>query len=173
MHTVPRDALPEPRERRTFPFGGTPLPSPAPSAISSSRSSRSQTAAYKQGDKPEIPYILTAAGIEIIGEPGPASREYVPSKTPIPRIMRQSHKHHLYNAYNNFGHWDVRNNMDPFLVAENVPKWSTTSYNYGSHYYHPQQKFARGLKNRMPVWQYDDSRRFCYYPEEKNNKREY
>mmetsp|Transcript_15186 Transcript_15186/g.37754 ORF Transcript_15186/g.37754 Transcript_15186/m.37754 type:complete len:104 (-) Transcript_15186:350-661(-) len=91
----------------------------------------------------------------------------VSSKSAVPRIMRQNHKHHIYNAYNNFGHWNVANNMDPLLVAENVPKWSTSSNNYGSHYYHPHQRFARGFKNRMPVWQYDDSRRFCYYPEEK------
>lgn len=44
--------------------------------------------------------------------------------------MRQNHKHHIYNAYNNFGHWNVANNMDPLLVAENVPKWSTSSNKY-------------------------------------------
>ncbi|CAD7926368.1 unnamed protein product [Amoebophrya sp. A25] len=169
MHTVPHEQLPEPRERRTFPFGGTPLPSPAPSAVSSSSS---RWKIHKPGQKPELPYILTAAGIEIIGEPGPANQN-VRSKSEVPKIMRQNLKHHIYNAYNSFGHWRVENNLDPHLVAENIPKWSTSNNSYGHHYYHPHQKFARGFKNRMPVWQYDDSRRFVYYPDEKGKKREY
>lgn len=72
MHKVPKEHLPEPRERRTFPFGGSPLPSPCPSAVSS-RSSRWSTTNSNQ--KPELPYVLSHAGIEIIGEPGPASQK--------------------------------------------------------------------------------------------------
>lgn len=169
MHTVPRKQLPEPRERRTFPFGGTPLPSPAPSCCSSS-SARWHTTT--KDEKPEIPYILTHAGIEIIGEPGPASQN-VPSKSFVPKLMRQKYKHHLYNAYNNFGHWNVANNVNSWLAHENLPKWSTSNNSYGVHYYHPHQKFAKGFKNRMPVYQYEDSRRFLYFPEKEAEKKLY
>ena len=44
---------------------------------------------------------------------------------------------------------------------------------YGVHYLHPHQKFARGLKNRMPIYQYDDSRRFLYHPEQEKHKKAY
>jgi len=144
MHKVPYDALPEVRERKVFPFRPSPMPSPAPSVISSN-SSR-----YREANKEptELPYTLTAAGISILAEQGPAARG-----NKLPRALKQHHRQHLYDASHAMGHWQVENDMNPWLAHENVPKWSTSSQMYGCHYYHPCQTYARGVKARMPTFQ--------------------
>ncbi len=82
-----------------------------------------------------------------------------------------------FNAYNttiyHYRHQDVANDMNQLLSQENVPKWQASSQSIGNHYYHPMQTYARGVRNRMPTYQYDDSRRFIYFPEEKAKKHTY
>jgi len=163
MHNVARENLPEPRERRTFPFGGTPLPSPTPSVVSTNSSRWSVYGTVKQHAKkpekykapPVLPYILSQAGIEITADVAPELRGKR-SKSEVPRINRQNYPEHVYGSYNNFGHWNVANNQCPWLSYENIPKWSTSNKEYGTHYMHPLQNYARGCDLRHYM---DDIRR--------------
>ena len=67
--------------------------------------------------------------------------------------MRENIPKHVYGSYKNFGHWNVENDQNPWLVNENIRKWSTSSQMIGNHFNHPHQKFARGMRNRMPTYQ--------------------
>eukprot|EP00397_Hematodinium_sp_SG-2012_P056285 GEMP01069313.1.p1 GENE.GEMP01069313.1~~GEMP01069313.1.p1 ORF type:complete len:166 (+),score=26.27 GEMP01069313.1:120-617(+) len=151
MHTVPFEYLPEIRERKIFPFRSSPLPSPAPSRISSSSSRYKETVTAPAGD---LPYALTAAGISILAEPGPAGRKVKGREnTSLPPELKQHHRHHIYHADHSMGHWDVQNDMNPWLAHENIPKWSTSSKAYGNCYAHPMQKYSFGVRNRMSLFQ--------------------
>ncbi|CAE7316617.1 unnamed protein product [Symbiodinium sp. CCMP2592] len=66
--------------------------------------------------------------------------------------LDKTHRKHVYNSAHNFGHHDVRNNMNPFIAQYRIPKWETTSTMYGEHYRHPEQTYTRPMKNRMPVF---------------------
>jgi len=144
MHKIPHEHLPEVRERKIFPFRPSPLPSPAPSVISSN-SSR-----YREANSPptELPYALTTAGISILAEKGPAARGHK-----LPEDLKRHHGQHIYNSEHSMGHWNVQNDINPWLAHENVPKWTTSSQMYGNHYHHPCQTYSYAIKNRMPAFQ--------------------
>ncbi|CAE7944966.1 unnamed protein product, partial [Symbiodinium sp. KB8] len=104
-------------------------------------------------------------GLEFIAEPGPAvhpafgrslsvtSRSQEATTGTIRADgLDKTHKKHVYNSAHNFGHHDVRNNMNPFIAQYRIPKWERTSTMYGEHYRHPEQTYTRPMKNRMPVF---------------------
>eukprot|EP00931_Biecheleriopsis_adriatica_P103574 TRINITY_DN78387_c0_g1_i1.p1 TRINITY_DN78387_c0_g1~~TRINITY_DN78387_c0_g1_i1.p1 ORF type:complete len:168 (+),score=2.53 TRINITY_DN78387_c0_g1_i1:144-647(+) len=163
MHKVKPEHLPEVNQRRVFPFAPSRGPSPADSRLStpaiSMQSERHRTLGGNR------PHVLTTHGLEFIAEPGPAVHPATGrsqsltsrSQARTPGTIRgdgldKSHKGHAYSTANEFGHHDVRNNMNPFLAHHRIPKWETTSTMYGEHYKHPEQTYTRPMKNRMPVF---------------------
>mmetsp|Transcript_81278 Transcript_81278/g.143368 ORF Transcript_81278/g.143368 Transcript_81278/m.143368 type:complete len:168 (-) Transcript_81278:39-542(-) len=163
MHKVKPEHLPEVNQRRVYPFAPSGGPSPAYSRLSTPAISvHSQKHRAAGGDRP---WILTTHGVEFTAEPAPAvhpgngrSRSLTSrSERSAAGTIRgdgldKSHKTHLYSSAHEFGHHDVRNNMNPFLAHYRVPKYETTSTMYGEHYRHPEQTFTRPIKNRMPVF---------------------
>uniref|UniRef100_A0A6T0UH16 Uncharacterized protein n=1 Tax=Alexandrium monilatum TaxID=311494 RepID=A0A6T0UH16_9DINO len=151
MRSVKREHLPEVYERGTFPFRPSRPSSPAPSRLSTGAFSTTQqrlTAGPKS-------HSLTSHGIEFVAEPGPALRSR--SMTMSGRSMKSDRagldstiRRHKYSSTHEFGHHCVANDMNPFLANERLPKWETTSSMYGVHYRHPEQTYARPVKNRMP-----------------------
>eukprot|EP00930_Biecheleria_cincta_P064409 TRINITY_DN4999_c0_g1_i1.p1 TRINITY_DN4999_c0_g1~~TRINITY_DN4999_c0_g1_i1.p1 ORF type:complete len:159 (-),score=17.40 TRINITY_DN4999_c0_g1_i1:54-530(-) len=154
MHRVPHEHMPQNRERRVFPFNPSRGPSPAHSRLGTAGISAQAERHRALGSN--RPHILTTHGIEYIAEPGPAvhpqharSRSSGGLRTDG---LDKSYKQHLYDAAHEYGHHDVRNNVDPFLSYYRMPKWETTSTMYGEHYKHPEQTYTRPMKNRMPIF---------------------
>mmetsp|Transcript_52727 Transcript_52727/g.123310 ORF Transcript_52727/g.123310 Transcript_52727/m.123310 type:complete len:159 (+) Transcript_52727:63-539(+) len=155
MHTVRPDQLPEVHERKVFPFKPSCPPSPAESRLSTGALSKHVSRTRSMPKK----YLLTAHGIEFSQEPGPALRSTLRGAeaqgagtshlTKLDKTLRS----HKYTDYHEFGHHCIENNVNPFLAHYRMPKWSTTSDMYGSHYRHPEQTYPRASKNRMPVFQ--------------------
>mmetsp|Transcript_38538 Transcript_38538/g.92601 ORF Transcript_38538/g.92601 Transcript_38538/m.92601 type:complete len:190 (+) Transcript_38538:57-626(+) len=161
MDDIPPTELPEVVERRMFPFGPSRLPSPMSSRCSSIRaaSSRSVPHSDRSGSSSTLKYRLTTAGVEVVREPGPATRtrrhlETLSrnSGTPVrmPDHLNKSHRRHTYDPKHEMGHWQVANDVNPFLAHYEIPKWSTTAGEYGTHYRHPQQTYNHSFKSRMP-----------------------
>mmetsp|Transcript_78857 Transcript_78857/g.124517 ORF Transcript_78857/g.124517 Transcript_78857/m.124517 type:complete len:164 (-) Transcript_78857:69-560(-) len=160
MHKVKHDHLPEVHERKTFPFKASNPPSPADSRLSTPALSRTTRQARDNAHKT----TLTMHGIEFSNEAGPAARS---RSTPSVRSrgldgyssrgdmagLDTSHRGHTYAAGHEFGHHCTANNVNPFLAHYRIPKWQTTNDMYGTHYRHPEQTYARPMKNRMPVFQ--------------------
>mmetsp|Transcript_66269 Transcript_66269/g.167956 ORF Transcript_66269/g.167956 Transcript_66269/m.167956 type:complete len:170 (+) Transcript_66269:185-694(+) len=165
MHKVKHEHNPEVYERRIFPMKPSRPVSPASSRLSTGALSR-HTRRATEGERP---HVLTAHGIEYIREPGPALHPGLRSKSQsLPRQidgaassaqlrsdmagLDKTHRRHVYHSNHEFGHHSVANNVNPFLAHYQLPKWETTSNNYGVHYKHPEQTFTRPMRNRMPVF---------------------
>eukprot|EP00747_Dinoflagellata_sp_TGD_P163406 gnl/TRDRNA2_/TRDRNA2_182048_c0_seq1.p1 gnl/TRDRNA2_/TRDRNA2_182048_c0~~gnl/TRDRNA2_/TRDRNA2_182048_c0_seq1.p1 ORF type:complete len:164 (+),score=21.37 gnl/TRDRNA2_/TRDRNA2_182048_c0_seq1:98-589(+) len=160
MHTVQEEHLPEVYERKCFPFRPSRPPSPCSSRMSSSTLRRHKDKAAVE-NKAGRPYVLTTHGIEFSNEPGPALRSLsTPSMRrqldavgDTHRDLDRTHRKHNYSTNHEFGHHMVSNDVNPFLAHYRLPKWQTTNDLYGNHYKHPEQRYTRAMKNRMPVFQ--------------------
>eukprot|EP00746_Dinoflagellata_sp_MGD_P000753 gnl/MRDRNA2_/MRDRNA2_101371_c0_seq1.p1 gnl/MRDRNA2_/MRDRNA2_101371_c0~~gnl/MRDRNA2_/MRDRNA2_101371_c0_seq1.p1 ORF type:complete len:163 (+),score=10.95 gnl/MRDRNA2_/MRDRNA2_101371_c0_seq1:80-568(+) len=158
MHKVHHDHLPEVRERRVFPFAPSALPSPAESRASVSSSRLRESIHSPRDGFPQLPYTLTSHGIDVLGERSPAlraksmPRHLRPLDHPKPGALDRHFSKHVYNANHEFGHHSVTNDVNPFLAHHSIPKWQTTSEDYGVHYAHSAQTLSHGIRNRMPVF---------------------
>jgi len=104
-----------------------------------------------------LPFVLTAHGIEMVAQPGPAlrGREGLPrqERAKRPDELNKTYSHHIYSSRHEFGHWNISNNVNPFLAYQALPNWSTSNKDYGVHYSHPYQTYSYGIRNRMPDFQ--------------------